>query len=36
MRGVHYFDLRRGYVIVSPGGISEFPRWKGSIGEIRN
>jgi len=28
MRGIHYFDLRRDYVIVSPGGISELPRWR--------
>jgi len=36
MRGIHYFDLRQGYVIVGLGGIFQPPRWKGSTGEIRN
>src|SRR5260221_12169735 len=31
MRGIHYFDLRRGYVIVSLGGIFQPPRKAGQI-----
>src|ERR1700676_1526002 len=32
MRGIHYFDLRRDYVIVSAGWMFEPPRWTEWIG----
>jgi hypothetical protein len=30
MRGIHYFDLRQGYVIVGLGGIFQPPRYPTS------